>query len=319
MRFATACLVALLGAASVHAADSFRPPGRLIDVGGHKVHLYCTGKKVSPTVVMIAGASSFSIDFALVQPVLSRTSRVCAFDRAGYAWSEPYGVLDDHEQVIRDLRAALMKAGERQGYVLVGQSMGSRFARLYYAQHPTDVAGMVLIDGEHEDGLFILANGKPAAISSLSDAEFTAATPPASAPPQRVPVARLEPAYEKLPTRLQQEHLWLMTRLFDGMRAAPAADVDAFQKKSHTSLLTLHQIDAAPHPLGDLPLIVLSAGRNDGNLHRRLQMDLARMSTNSRLVVVDDSDHEIHLSRPDVVIRAINDVTQAARTKTKLQ
>ena len=314
MRFASACLIVLFGAASIGAADSFRAPGKLIDVGGHKTHLYCTGKKGAPTVVLIAGASSFSIDFALVQPVLSRTNRVCAFDRAGYAWSDSYGVLDDDEQVVGDLRAALLKAGEHPGYVLVGQSMGSRFARLYHARYPSDVRGIVLIDGEHEDGLFILANGKPVAISSLSDTEFAAATPPASAPPQRVPEAKLELAHARLPEKLQQEHLWLLKRLFDAMRTAPAADVDAFQRSGHASLVKLHEIDVVAHPLGGMPLIVLSAGKNDGNLHRQLQADLARLSTNSRLEVVADSDHEIHLFRPDVVIRAVNDVVRASRS-----
>jgi hypothetical protein len=108
-------------------------------------------------------------------------------------------------------------------------------------------------------------------------------------------------------------------RFFDAMRSASAADVEAFLKANHTALVTLHQIDAAPHPLGNVPLIVLSAGLNDGNLHKRLQNDLARMSANSKLVVVDDSDHEIHLFRPDVVVHAVNEVAQAFRTGAKLQ
>ena len=80
----------------------------------------------------------------------------------------------------------------------------------------------------------------------------------------------------------------------------------------------LRQIDTAEHPLGNMPLIVLSAGLNDGNLHRRLQNDFARMSTNSKLIVVEDSDHEIHLFRPDVVVRAVNDVATAFRTGARL-
>jgi pimeloyl-ACP methyl ester carboxylesterase len=319
MRPAATLLLAFLLATPAHAADSFPPPGKLIDIGGsHKIHLNCTGKG-SPTVILIPGASSFSIDFALVQPAIARSVRVCGFDRASHGWSDSFGVADDAEQVVRDLRDALSKARERGPYLLVGQSLGSRFARLYYARHASDVAGIVLVDGEHEDGLFVLADGKPAPISSLSDAQFVTANPPASAPPQQVPEARLDPAYRKLPQRLQQVHLWLLMRFLDSMRSASAVDVDAFRKANHAALVTLHQIDAAEHPLGDVPLIVLSAGLNDGNLHRRLQADLARMSTNSRLIVVDDSDHEIHLFRPDVVIRAVDDVARAVRTRTRLQ
>jgi pimeloyl-ACP methyl ester carboxylesterase len=315
-----AAIFLALGLATVaQAADLFPPPGKLIDIGGgHKIHLNCTGKG-SPTVILIPGASSFSIDFALVQPSLARANRVCSFDRAGYGWSDPFGVVDDAEQVVGDLRAVLSKADERGPYVLVGQSMGSRFARLYYARYAADVAGMVLVDGEHEDGLFVLVDGKPAAISSLSDEQFTAANPPASAPPQQVPEAKLDPAYRRLPDNLQRVHLWLLMRFFDRMRSSSAADVDAFRTANHASLVTLRQIDTAEHPLGNMPLIVLSAGLNDGNLHRRLQNDFARMSTNSKMIVVEDSDHEIHLFRPDVVLHAVDDVARASRTGARLQ
>jgi len=266
MKFASGLLIAFLGAVSAHAADCFPPPGKLIDIGGgHRIRLNCSGKG-APTVILIPGASSFSIDFALVQPALARSARVCAFDRASHGWSDSFGVADDAEQVVRDLRDVLSKARERGPYLLVGQSMGSRFARLYYARHASDVAGMVLADGEHEDGLFVLADGKPAPISSLSDAQFAAANPPASAPPQQVPEAKLDPAYRNLPEKLQQVHVWLLMRFFDNMRGASAADVDAFRKANHAALVTLHQIDAAEHPLGDVPLIVLSAGKNDSNL-----------------------------------------------------
>jgi pimeloyl-ACP methyl ester carboxylesterase len=318
VRCAAALLIALGLAMPAHAAGPFPPPGRLIDIGGHKLHLNCTGTG-GPTVILIPGASSFSIDFALVQPPLARSNRVCSFDRAGHGWSDSFGVIDDAEQVVRDLRALLTRARERGPYVLVGQSMGSRFARLYYARYRSDVAGLVLVDGEHEDGLFVLADGKPAAISSLSAAQFAAANPPASAPPQQVPEPTLDPAYRRLPEQLQQIHLWLLTGFFDAMRSSSAADVEAFRKANHAALVTLHQIDAAARPLGDTPLIVLSAGLNDGSLHRRLQADLARMSTNSKLIVVDGSDHEIHLFRPDVVISAVGDVVRASRTRTKLE
>jgi pimeloyl-ACP methyl ester carboxylesterase len=317
MRAAATLLVVSFFTAAVVAADVYPPPGKLVDVGGHKIHLNCTGKG-APTVVLVAGASSFSIDFALVQPTLSRHSRVCAIDRAGYGWSDRAGV-DDAEQVVRDLHAVLARTKERRPFVLVGQSLGSRYVRLYHARYSSDVGGMVLIDGEHEDGLFIGVNGKPVAISSLSDEEFAAVTAPASGPPQQVPEPRLDPAYRKLPDRLQAEHMWLLTRFFDGMRASSAAEVDAFQKANHAALVTLHQIDTDPHPLKDLPLFVLSRGVNNSALQQRLQNDLARLSTNSKHLVVADSDHEIHLFRPDVTIDSIGEVVRAVRTRGRLQ
>ena len=100
VRFLSALLL-VLWPLGLNAADvDTPPPGVLVDVDGHKVHLYCTGSE-GPTVVLLAGASSFSIDWALVQPKLS--SRTCAFDRPGYAWSDAAGVVDDGKQVVRDL------------------------------------------------------------------------------------------------------------------------------------------------------------------------------------------------------------------------
>lgn len=64
------------------------PPGKLVDVGGYRLHLNCTGKR-GPTVVLIAGAGDFSFDWSLVQPGVSRFTRGCSYDRAGLAWSEP--------------------------------------------------------------------------------------------------------------------------------------------------------------------------------------------------------------------------------------
>src|SRR5215831_11119062 len=106
IRFLSALLL-ILWPLGLNAADvDTQPPGALVDVGGHKVHLYCTGSG-DPTVVLLAGASSFSIDWALVQPKLS--GRACAFDRPGYAWSERAGVVDDGNQVVRDLHEALLR------------------------------------------------------------------------------------------------------------------------------------------------------------------------------------------------------------------
>src|SRR5689334_8991873 len=66
----------------------FPPPGRLVDIGGYRLHLYCTGKG-NPAVVLIYGAGAYSIDWSLVQPEVGRFARVCSYDRAGDAWSDP--------------------------------------------------------------------------------------------------------------------------------------------------------------------------------------------------------------------------------------
>src|SRR5262245_18520359 len=63
------------------------PPGKLIDIGGRRLHINCAGEG-SPAVVMETGASAFSLDWSLVQPEVAKFTRVCTYDRAGYAWSD---------------------------------------------------------------------------------------------------------------------------------------------------------------------------------------------------------------------------------------
>ena len=297
-----------LGATLPAAAQVPPPPGKMVDVGGYKLHVNCTGEG-SPTVILEAGASSFSIDWALVQPTVSRTNRVCSYDRAGYGWSElgPYDFRG--ADAVMSLRAALSALGEKPPFVLVGQSMGGRFVRLFARAHPADVVGMVLVDAEHEDGLFMLAGGKPVAISSLSDAEFDAAYQPPSGPPPSMPPAALQAAHLKLPADLQRTRLLLEARWLESIRTAKTDAIVATMRSEHAALASLRRLSAAEaHPLKDLPLIVLTRGLDQNARRLKMQEDLVRLSSNGRQIVVADSDHEIHLFRPDVVIQAIQDV-----------
>ena len=168
-----------------------------------------------------------------MQPKLS--SRACAFDRPGYAWSERAGVVDDGNQVVRDLHEVLLRTNQPRPYVLVGHSLGGLFARLFYDRFPEDVGGMVLLDAAHEEGLFTSIDRKPIPITSLSEAEYLAANVP-SLPP-RVPAARLEDAYRRLPEDIQQLHLALLTRFLDNMKSATVPEMIAFQKASYATLM----------------------------------------------------------------------------------
>ena len=152
MRAVLGLVAILLGITAPAIAQIPPPPGKMVAVGGYKLHVNCTGVG-SPTVILEAGASSFSINWALVQPAVSRTNRVCSYDRAGYVWSEPGPYDLRGADAVMGLRAALAALGETPPFVLVGQSMGGRFVRLFALAHATDVVGMVLVDAEHEDGL----------------------------------------------------------------------------------------------------------------------------------------------------------------------
>src|SRR4051812_37119691 len=161
--FALIAVLALAGAsyeALAAAGDAHRypPPGQLVDVGGYRLHIQCVGAG-SPTVVLDAGLGGSSLDWSLVQAELGRTTRVCAYDRAGMGWSDPGPQPRTPRQIADELHTLLTNAGNAGPYVLVGHSLGGKNVRMFALQHPDQVAGMVLVDARSE---YVDANTSPA-------------------------------------------------------------------------------------------------------------------------------------------------------------
>src|SRR5579863_8737305 len=121
-----------------------RPPGKLVDLGGHQLNVKCSGKG-SPTVVVENGLGDFSFDWILVQSRVSRFARICSYDRAGYAWSDPGPKPRTFAQLNLELRDALAKLGEQGPFILVGHSYGGPVVRNFAVTYPHEVAGMVLV------------------------------------------------------------------------------------------------------------------------------------------------------------------------------
>jgi pimeloyl-ACP methyl ester carboxylesterase len=304
------------------AQDSVPAPlGRLVDIGGRRLHLHCTGSG-SPTVVIEAGASSFAIDFSLVQPGVSKTTRVCSYDRAGSGWSDARPDVETPIRVTRDLRTVLDTVGEKGQFVMVGASRGGVFVRLFQAEYPVDVAGMVLIDPTAEDRLFVTFPGTVAALTSLTPEQHRSTQPPPSAV---IPIPTRQPQsgapFDRLPPPLYATRVALDRKLIASMPATVNGEVVAESATGDYSMLS--RLSAArkgtPTLLGDLSVIVLSRGLNASPEQHAAHAEISRMSRNSRHLVVADSYHEIHLSHSDVVIAAIRDVVTSVRAKAPLR
>ena len=126
------------------------PPGRLLNVGGRSLHLRCVGPATGrPTVILEAGAGDYSDRWIGVQDLLAPRVRSCAYDRAGFGWSD--GTEQSMSQDNADLRALLTAANVDGPYVLVGHSMGALLVRRYANQYPDGVVGMVLVGPTHEN------------------------------------------------------------------------------------------------------------------------------------------------------------------------
>src|SRR3984893_10985615 len=158
---ASRCVVAAgisicIAAGAAEAAP--KPPGKLVDLGGHKLHVNCTGKG-NPTVVVENGLGDFSFGWILVQSKVATFTRICTYDRAGYAWSDPGPKPRTFAQLNLELHDALQKLGERGPFVLVGHSYGGPVMRNFAATYPDQVAGMVFVEAAHE-GLRVPIGGK---------------------------------------------------------------------------------------------------------------------------------------------------------------
>jgi pimeloyl-ACP methyl ester carboxylesterase len=306
----------LLGAQQVEIAPA---PGRLVDLGGRQLHLHCTGAG-GPTVIIEAGASAFAIDFSLVQPEVARTTRVCSYDRAGSGWSDPRPDVDTPIRVVHDLRALLDRAGEKPPFVMVGASRGGVYVRLFQAEYPDDVVGLVLIDPTAEDQLFVMFEGRGVALTSLTPDQHRAMQ---ATLPETIPIPSRQPQtgapFDRLPPALYETRVALDRKLIASMPPTVSAGVAAESGSGDYAMLS--RLSAArranPGLLGDMPLIVRTRGRGSSPDQQAAHAELARMSRLGRHMVVGDAYHEIHLSHPEVVIEAVNGAILQARQRSR--
>jgi pimeloyl-ACP methyl ester carboxylesterase len=288
------------------------PPGRMIGVGGRKLHLLCSGSG-GPTVILVAGGSAYSIDWALVQPRVALGGRVCSYDRAGLAWSDTGPADETVEQTSSDLHALLRSTGERGPYVLVGASIGGLYIRAYQRQFPSEVTGLVFTNSSNRVGF--AANGVSGLLWNLSEDQIRSAFP-LPPPPASPPATEGEP-FNRLPAAFQAARLHADVKLWEKGRHTPALP-DSLLSWRREFLREFDETETGT-PLGALPVVVISSDpivadpahrTRDGAAAR-----LAFLSTDTTFVVATGSGHEIHLYQPDTVIRAIETIRAVVRRR----
>ena len=293
---------------------AFPPPGRLVDVGGHRLHLDCRGEG-APTVVLEAGLDgNGSLAWWPVHDEIAAFTRACAYDRAGIAWSDRGPRPRDADQVVAELSTLLDGAGEGGPFVLAGHSLGGIYIRVFTRERPDDVAGLVFVDSSHPDQR-----------DRFPPEAGAAAEPPgwvltALNLASRVGVTRLLLGMGSEPdaTRAAQ------ARLAPQSGVAVAAEADALEASSASARTT--------GPFGDIPIVVLTAGKQPDvaelpafmsmgqevmaqidSTWRVLQSELAGLSTVARHEIVDDATHYVQMDRPDVVVAAVREVVERVR------
>jgi len=268
------------------------PPGRLVDVGGYRVHLYCTG--AGRPAVMVVGAG-FSFEWTLVQTAVARFTTICTYDVSGTAWSDRGPELTCHaraDEVHRLLRAARIEGP----YVLAGLSIGGCVARLYAAEHPGEVSGMVIVD-------HAFSPDPPADAGKTRESDLD--SPPVLIYQAPIVLTTEDTSkFDHLPETAQQLHRWAMSL---NPRLPAWADAE-------DCLAELKKAERGPQPLGEMPLVVVSTN-NQAPGYDRLQKSLLALSGGSSQMTALRSFHAVEIDEPEVVTAAIRRVVESVREK----
>ena len=337
-RFGRSCsaisLTILLWLPLVAAQIAPKPPGTLVDLGGHRLHVNCAGRG-SPTIVVENGLGDFSFDWILVQSRVSEFARICTYDRAGYAWSDPGPKPRTFSQLNLELRDALAKLGEDGPYVLVGHSYGGPVVRNFALTYPREVAGIVFVDSAFEGQRVRIggratmrlgedAKGKPfpAPRESMSASDRPVISFEVAEQLKQF-AGNLDPLYKALPPAEQKLQLWAQAQL-------PMYDAENSQREWSSETFGLWLAKAQAGTLGSIPVMVLTraeGGYREGATdipaaqleteRKQGQAMLASLSTNSKQIFIMGG-HNMELDSPQSVVAAIEQMIGALRSDHKL-
>jgi pimeloyl-ACP methyl ester carboxylesterase len=315
---------------AANAARSHPPQGRMVVVTPpaqphpRRIQIDCRGEG-SPTVVFQAGGDMLgALAWAPVLDKVAKSSRACAYSRAGILWSDPARGKFHPEEVAHDLHAALAAAGEKPPYVLVAHSRGGLYNMIFAGLYRKEIAGMVFADSSHPD------QEKRYSAAGLSTGDYVSASQEIGLAFRWTGLLRLVP-YPTDPS------------IDATVRAFYPKSAEANAREARQRYATL-EMAGRYRDLENWPVVVLArelpeetraretqdakngyllgsgavppdtspAARRE-QIWRNLQLDLATWSSRARLEVVPNSNHAFFFFQPDVVVAAVNDVLAAAR------
>lgn len=306
-----------------------QPPGRRLNVGGHRLHLLCAGSG-TPAVILDAALGASSLSWSLVLPGIARGTRACAYDRAGMGWSDAGPLPRTAGRLAAELRELLRVGDVSPPYILVGHSFGGLVMRLFAARYPDDTAGLILLEPAHpedwaepsdadrcliERGTRLCRHGVVAARLGIARAVSVLVGLGALAPARalvalasrgglgREDEGILAPMWKLPPeTRRALRQIWTQPKFFEAL----GSQIESIC----TSAAEVHA--ATPAGLGDLPLVTISSATASQNRLRR-DAGLARLSSRGRHILSQPSGHWIPLDDPQLVIDTVTDMVMTIR------
>lgn len=320
----------LIGQVLRFAANVEPPPGKLVDVGGYKLHINCVGPTQPtdedlPTVVIETGAGTSSPNYHWIQKGVAEKTRVCAYDRAGLGWSEESNLPRDAGTISDALHTLLDKEGVERPFVFAGHSIAGLYMRDYVERYPDEVAGLVFLDPSHPDQMArggmsktqmdeMIASAKTqvSVVKWLIALGFTE---------MYNPIVQMSPDYAAAPEDIQKQldYLSKQPAMFD----TAFAELDGFDAAGKQA--------AANMSLGDRPVIVISATQPlpDGILPEgvskekfqeefvKLHGEITALSTRGEHIEIDTADHMGLITNKENAAKAVPYIIKVARESKK--
>ncbi len=307
-------------------------PGKLVDIGGYKMHINCSGSG-GPSVILDAGGGHFSLSWAFVQPEIAEFTHVCSYDRAGTGWSESSPLSRTAQSIVKELHDLLQTAHVPKPYILVGHSIGGIYMRLYANTYPEEVYGVVLVDSSHE-------------LQQKKMQEFGLRCPQQNEPFMQKLLGWFAGSYIADISGLTRLYLKLLYK--DFIAGSPESVRAKFESRlilpsSWHAMMQgnfdedYRQLKNSKNLLDNKPLIVISAGKtptpqkvglSQDTEHQELskiytefhykvwlplQKDLATKSTRGKQLIAEKSDHMINFYQPEIIVSAIKEMVDEYR------
>jgi pimeloyl-ACP methyl ester carboxylesterase len=265
-------------------------PGQLVDIGGYRLHLWCTGSG-TPAVILDNGLGGSSAGWGFVQPDVAQFTRVCAYDRAGMGYSDPGPTPRTARRIASELATLLDRSGMAGPVVLVGASIAGFNLRVFASDHPDRAAGLVLVDASHEaDAHDVppMARFVPL-LSTLGILRLFGVS--------------FGQSVESLPPAVRG---YVQATQFRAAGYQAAADEIVHIRESVSEVTNSRRTLT-------IPVVVVTGGRGADEHWRELQQDLTSLSDRGCLMIARQSGHVVPVDEPAAVVDAIRAVVETVR------
>ncbi len=305
----------VLALANTMLERKYPPPGQMVQVGNHQLHLYCQGRG-TPTVVIEPGLGVDWVSWEPIVTALAPSTEVCVYDRAGYGWSEAGPMPRTAERSAVELHELLTRSHHPGPYVIVAHSFGGHVARVFAGRFGTSLRSLVLVDPSEmaRADMAAPADTGPAPRRPLGVRTVIDMLPPLGW--ERV--KRLYQGESVLPPRIQRLPPPFRQRV---VVASSLDQLDAEQSELASSRPSQQQAwDATMPP--DLAVVVITpfypdeSGRvsetPEALARRKRHLEIAQASTHGSQVFAERSGHMVHMDQPELVLSVIRDVLTRA-------